>query len=140
MKTRTAAFSCLAASILLSSLAQLSIKVSMVLLAEAMLSGHTGQAVTLVTSILEPSVLIWLAVGLGSYAISLVFWLFAIARLDLSVAYPLLSLSYVLVYLVAISWPVLDEELSWPRSLGILIIGAGVLLVARSDRHNSHTE
>lgn len=129
MSVRSNAYFCMAASILLSGIAQVSMKVSMVMLAQ-----QTGQAATLISMVLEPSVLIWLFVGLGSYAISLVFWLFAIARLDLSLAYPMLSLSYVLVYFVAINWPLLGEELSWPRSLGILIVTAGVVLVAQSDR------
>jgi undecaprenyl phosphate-alpha-L-ara4N flippase subunit ArnF len=131
MNERRIAFACMTASIILSSLAQLSMKVSMVLLADT-----TAETSSLLQLLFDPYVLIWLSVGLGSYAISLVFWLFAIARLDLSLAYPMLSLSYVLVYLVAINLPILAETFSWERSLGILIVTLGVILIARSDGHN----
>lgn len=131
MIARGNAYLCMLASILLSSIAQLSMKVSMV-----MLSHYSGTDTALVSILLDPAVIVWLFVGLGCYAISLVFWLFAISRLDLSLAYPMLSLSYVLVYLVAINWSLLHEELSWTRSLGILIICMGIVLIAHSDRHH----
>jgi undecaprenyl phosphate-alpha-L-ara4N flippase subunit ArnF len=120
----------MAASILLSTLAQLSMKVSMV-----MVAAQTGQGVTLMHALLEPSILIWLILGLGSYAVSMVFWLAAIAHLELSLAYPMLSLSYVLVYIVAVTLPFLHEELSWTRSIGILIVLAGVILIAQSNQY-----
>ena len=123
---------CMAASILLSSIAQLSMKISMIFLAE-----YTHQNLPLSNLLSEnPAVFIWLFFGLSCYVISMAFWLFAIARLDLSLAYPMLSLSYVIVYFVAINWPLLGEHSSWIRSAGIFIILLGVLFISRSNRDN----
>jgi undecaprenyl phosphate-alpha-L-ara4N flippase subunit ArnF len=130
MTTRRNAYLCMAASILLSTLAQLCMKASMLLIAQGMQAG--GE---LLTSLLEPSVLAWLFVGLGSYALSMIFWLFAIVLLELSLAYPMLSLSYVLVYVVAVNWPLLNENVSWVRTLGIVVVILGVVLIVRSENH-----
>lgn len=135
MNARRNAFLCMTASILLSSVAQLFMKASMLLIAQ-----HTAGGGVLMDALLDPAVLGWLFVGLGSYAVSLVFWLFAIARLELSLAYPMLSLSYVIVYVVAVNWPLLDESVSWIRTLGILVVIMGVILIARSENRHEETE
>lgn len=130
------AYLCMLASILLSSVAQLSMKISMLMLSEQL-----EQGTLLIHLWHEYPILIWLIIGIGSYAISLIFWLFAISRLDLSLAYPMLSLSYVLVYFVAINWPLLGEESSWARSIGIFIILFGVTLITQSNQRGiSHTQ
>lgn len=116
------------ASILLSSLAQLSMKAGMLLLALHTANGWPGWS-----ALLDLPALLWVGVGLACYGTSLLFWMSAIARLELSLAYPMLSLSYVLVYLVAVNWPLLHEHASWIRTLGIFIVVAGVILIARSD-------
>ncbi len=58
------------------------------------------------------------------------FWLSVISRIPLSLAYPLLSTSYVLG--VAGSWIFLGESVSPQRIVGVLIICAGVLVVFTS--------
>lgn len=68
--------------------------------------------------------------GLFIYALAMFFWLVTLSRLDLSVAYPSLSLTQVLV--LAIAWLVLREEISPLRLGGVLVICLGMLLVARS--------
>jgi len=131
MISRTNAYLCMTASILLSSMAQLGMKAAMVIL-----SSHHETTSSLPGIFLDnPVILGWLLIGLTCYAISLVFWLFAIARLDLSLAYPMLSISYVLVYLVAVNWSLLHEQFTWIRTLGILIVVSGVVLIARTERH-----
>jgi drug/metabolite transporter (DMT)-like permease len=59
--------------------------------------------------------------GSGSYYLML-------ARLNLNIAYPLLSLAYVFVAVASILF--LKETLSLPNWLGILLICAGVALVS----------
>lgn len=58
------------------------------------------------------------------------FWLATISRADLSWAYPMLALGYVLV--VAASWILLNEALSPLRVAGLLVICLGVAIVSRS--------
>ncbi len=69
--------------------------------------------------------------GLGCYALSVVFWILALARVEVSVAYPMLSLGYVVNALAA--WWLFDENLSGTRLAGVGIILVGVWLVARSS-------
>jgi len=61
-----------------------------------------------------------------------IFWLAVLSRVDLSLAYPMLSLSY--VFGVFLAWLVLKEEISWMRLLGVLVICAGVVILGLSRR------
>ena len=53
-----------------------------------------------------------------------------LVRYRLSYAYPLLASSYVLVYIGATSWPTLAEPATPQRTIGTLLILAGVALVS----------
>ena len=68
-------------------------------------------------------------IGLIIYLGSVIFWLAALSRVDLSYAYPFASLSYLIV-LVA-SWVLLNEKISPFRLIGTVVIGIGVLLIYR---------
>jgi multidrug transporter EmrE-like cation transporter len=68
--------------------------------------------------------------GLGCYAISVVVWILALSRVEVSVAYPMLSVGYVLNAFAA--WWLFGESLNAMRIGGIGIIILGVWLVARS--------
>lgn len=72
----------------------------------------------------------YLALGVSSYFLSMLLWVYVLSFLKLSRAYPLLSLAYVLVYLGAIFWPGLNEQVSAEKNLGILIIMVGVFIVS----------
>jgi multidrug transporter EmrE-like cation transporter len=62
--------------------------------------------------------------------LSVVVWILALARVEVSVAYPMLSLGYVVNALAA--WWLFNESLSGARIAGIGVILVGVWLVARS--------
>jgi multidrug transporter EmrE-like cation transporter len=85
---------------------------------------------TLVRSVgvLAFSVPFW--AGMMCYAASVCVWIAALSKAPVSVAYPMLSLGYVVVAAVSALW--LGESLSLPKVLGIALICAGVLLVSRS--------
>ncbi|HVJ49801.1 SMR family transporter [Desulfitobacterium sp.] len=68
--------------------------------------------------------------GLFFYGISFLLWVKVLTKLELSYAYPLVSIGYVLIMLV--SWLVFKESISIYRILGTLFIIFGVILVARS--------
>jgi len=59
-----------------------------------------------------------------------IFWLVVISRIELSVAYPMLGLSYVMT--VIASWLFLNERLTWQKVVGSLVICLGVALVSRT--------
>lgn len=71
----------------------------------------------------------WLWLGLGCYVISVVIWILALSRVDVSIAYPMLSLGYVVNALAAWAW--LGEAMSLTRVVGIGIIIFGVFVLAR---------
>ena len=75
---------------------------------------------------LEPRIL----AGTGCYALSLVLWVMALSRTEVSVMYPMVSIGFALNALLA--WWLLGEALSAQRIAGIAVIMVGVWLVARS--------
>jgi drug/metabolite transporter (DMT)-like permease len=72
----------------------------------------------------------YIILGMFLYVVSAGVWLTILSRIDLSFAYPMLSLSYVSV--VFFSGILLKEKISWVRWAGVAIICAGVFLIARS--------
>jgi multidrug transporter EmrE-like cation transporter len=68
--------------------------------------------------------------GLALYVVSVVFWILALSRVDVSIAYPMLSIGYIVTALAG--WLLFSEAFGAARVAGILIIIAGVWLVARS--------
>ncbi|MGO4479443.1 EamA family transporter [Massilia sp. 2TAF26] len=68
--------------------------------------------------------------GLACYALSLVVWIMGLSRTDVTIAYPMLSLGYVVAALGA--WMFLGETISPQRLLAIAVIMVGVALLARS--------
>jgi multidrug transporter EmrE-like cation transporter len=68
--------------------------------------------------------------GMACYAVSLVVWIMALSRVPVSVAYPMLSIGYVVNAVVAYFW--FGEALASQKLLGIGFIVIGVWLVARS--------
>ncbi|MBV8047436.1 MAG: EamA family transporter [Paludibacterium sp.] len=68
--------------------------------------------------------------GLSCYVVSVVVWILALSRVEVSVAYPMLSIGYVVNALLA--WWLFGEMLTAQRLMGIAVIIVGVVLVARS--------
>lgn len=68
--------------------------------------------------------------GLGLYFMSLVLWLWALSRVDVSVAYPMMSLGYIVTCAAGIL--IFNEPFSWSKILGVLIIILGVYLVSNN--------
>ena len=75
---------------------------------------------------LEPHIL----GGLACYVVSVVFWIAALSRVPVSIAYPMLSIGYV-VNAIAAHY-LFGEAVTAMRMVGIGIIVLGVFIVARS--------
>ena len=75
---------------------------------------------------LEPHIL----GGVACYVVSLVVWIMALSRVEVSIAYPMLSIGYVINAVAA--WYLFGESLTALRMAGIGFIVVGVFLVARS--------
>jgi len=117
----------LALSIVLSAFAQLFMKVSMI---QLQLYETDDFGASFFYIIFENNtVLIWLIAGIACYAISMLSWMFALTKYELSFAYPFLGITYVLVYLGAVYWQQIGEQLTWQRTAGIVLILIGVAFV-----------
>jgi multidrug transporter EmrE-like cation transporter len=68
--------------------------------------------------------------GLTCYVISVVVWIVALSRVDVTIAYPMISLGYIINALGA--WYFLGEAVSAQRLLAIGVIIVGVVLLTRS--------
>ena len=68
--------------------------------------------------------------GLACYAVSVVVWILALSRVEVSIAYPMLSVGYVVNAIAA--YFLFGEAMGVQRLVGIGIIILGVYIVARS--------
>ena len=108
------------ASVVLGIVGQVSLKKGMLLFGSASLD------LSLIKVIFTP----YIFLGLVLYAIAMLLWLVILSRVELSYAYPMLSLSYVFIVLAA--WLIFNENLSLLRLIGVLFICLGVMMVGRS--------
>ena len=75
---------------------------------------------------LEPHI----AGGLACYVVSVAVWIVGLSRVPVSIAYPMLSVGYIVNALAA--WYLFGESLTAQKLVGIAFIVCGVFLVARS--------
>ena len=68
-------------------------------------------------------------IGLVIYALAAPFYIFALKKIAVSVAFPSVSVSYVVVAFIAhLLW---NEPFGWPQLAGLLLIGSGIVLLHR---------
>ena len=112
-------------SISLSAFAQIILKIGM--------SGSNIQSTldvnasgwsTLSQAFVSPYVL----AGLAMYGLGAILWLFVLARLDVSMAYPFVGLGFILTMLLG--FLLLGEVLSILRIVGTLLVLIGVTLIS----------
>jgi len=120
-----ATFALLMCGVLLNAGAQLLLKAGVRPLGGIGLQG-SSVATGVTEALLQPAV----AAGLACYAVSVVLWIVALSRVEVSIAYPMLSLGYVVNALAA--WWLFGESLDAQKAVGIGLILIGVALVARS--------
>jgi drug/metabolite transporter (DMT)-like permease len=72
----------------------------------------------------------YIVAGVGCYAISLIVWIMGLSRVPVSIAYPMLSIGYIISAVAA--WYLFGESLTAQKMIGIGFIVIGVYLVAKS--------
>ena len=70
--------------------------------------------------------------GLGSMVLGLVVWLIALAQTDLSIAFPIGSLQYLLILIAARLF--LGERIDGMKLVGNLLVVTGIIFIAASGR------
>lgn len=73
----------------------------------------------------------WVFSGLSCYAISIVSWMYVLSKVQVSYAYPFLSVGYVIV--VAAAYFFFREPVTLLKMLGVGLICVGVVLVAKGS-------
>ena len=68
--------------------------------------------------------------GLACYVVSVVVWVVALSKVPVSIAYPMLSIGYIVNAFAA--WYLFGEALSPMKLAGIGVIVLGVFMVARA--------
>ena len=112
-------------SVGLNALAQILLKQGM--LAVGRFDFAAGQVAAILPKVaLNPFVI----GGMACYAVSIGLWLLVLSRVEVSAAYPFLSVGYIIAA-IAGYW-LFGENLSLVRVLGIVLICGGVVLVSRS--------
>jgi len=118
-------FSLVMAGVLLNAAAQLLLKAG---------TNRVGEFAFALDNVLPVGVKVatspFILAGLGCYVVSVVVWILALSRVPVSVAYPMLSVGYIVNAVAA--WMLFGESLGAQKLVGIGFIVVGVFLVARS--------
>ena len=127
MLSKRSAVMLISSSVVLVSVAQIVFKIA--LLPSSAPGMQHGLDTPLIAALMSGNWLL-LAAGTALYGISMLLWTTALTRLPVTLAYPLLSVSYVLVYALAITLPMLGESYSHGDIVGLALIVSGVVLVS----------
>ncbi len=112
-------------SVSLNALAQVALRKTM--LSVGALPASTSDIVKFFLSVtLNP----WFIGGMSCYVLSIGLWLLVLAKMEVSVAYPLLSIGYVITAIIGYFY--LTENVGPSRLAGIVIICIGIFVISRS--------
>jgi len=112
-------------TVTLSACAQLALKLGVAKL-QTEHAFQLGMVDTIMSVAMSP--LIWL--GLFIYAVSVALWIWVLSKVDLSVAYPFVGVSFLVT--MAFGAFLLNESVTPLRIAGTLLIATGCVLVGRS--------
>lgn len=113
-------------SVTLSACAQVLFKLGVSAVSSTEVTSNPSLIGAILGTLLRPGVL----GGLALYGVGTVVWLRALARTELSQAYPFVGLGFVLT--AALGYLLFNEALGPSRLLGTALVIAGVFLVGRS--------
>ena len=115
-------------TVLTNAAAQLMLKHGMMTLGDLSFAG-TNPILKMLQIVFSP----WIFAGLCVFVISMASHLYVLSKVELSFAYPFLSLAYVAVAVFA--YFLFKEDLNAYRIAGIALICVGTVLIAQSGRH-----
>ena len=121
-------------TVLTNAAAQLMLKQGMLTLGPVASDGPTS-ATSIVIMLLKVIFHPWVFFGLCTFVISMASHLYVLSKVELSFAYPFLSLAYVAVAVAA--WMLFSEDLNAWRIAGIGFICIGTVLIAQGGQGNT---
>ncbi len=71
----------------------------------------------------------WLLSGFGAAFVASLFWMAALTKFELSFAYPLMSLSFLLVFLLSM-W-LFGEAFTWGKLIGLGMVMGGLIVAVK---------
>lgn len=110
-------------SIILLSAGQTSLKYGLTVIGGVSLSDGADGALKLLHT---P----WIIVGFACYGVSAILWLDVLSKLDFSLAFPMVGLTYVFTLLIGRFF--FGEPVGWERMLGVGFIIFGIFFLVRS--------
>ncbi|WP_125153712.1 SMR family transporter [Clostridium rectalis] len=111
-------------SVFLGALGQILVKIGAVNLNLDFTTAHIFQSILSIIKNLP------VMSGIISYGISFLLWIKVLSKVELSYAYPMVSLGYIIVMIF--SYFFFKENINFLRIMGVLFIIVGVILVSKS--------
>ena len=115
-------------SVVFATAGQLTLKSAMESIGRIGTAQVTDAGQTVLKAAKEPR--LW--VGLTLFGISALFWLVVLSRVDLSLAYPFVGLSYIIV--VTLSRVLFHEQVPALRWVGVTVVAVGIALIGLSSK------
>ena len=88
-------------------------------------SGFSDKLISLLKILFDPYVFS----GFVSAFIASLFWMAAMSKLEITKAYPFMSLAPVLVFIAGVAF--LNEEFTWGKILGLILIALGLVVTVK---------
>jgi multidrug transporter EmrE-like cation transporter len=118
-------FIAILSSVALNAFAQVFLRKTM-LAVEPIATGADMPARLIFSVLFQPA----FVAGMFCYALSIIVWLFVLSKIEVSAAYPFLSIGYVIA--AAVGFFYLGESVTMARLAGIALICAGLVFIAHS--------
>lgn len=71
----------------------------------------------------------WIISGFAAALIASLFWMAAMTKFEISFAYPFMSASFILVFILSIY--IFGETFTWGKVLGLALITAGIIVTVK---------
>lgn len=112
-------------SVSLNALAQIALRKTMLTLGAmpSDFSGYFQLGLNLLTNI-------WFILGMGCYVLSIGLWMAVLSKVEVSLAYPFLSIGYILT--AVIGYFFMQENVNMIRIIGLTFICVGIIIISRS--------
>lgn len=115
-------------SVAFATAGQLTLKAAMESIGRIGTAQVSDAGQTLTRALKEP--LLW--TGLILFGVSALFWLIVLSRVDLSLAYPFVGISYIVI--VALARFIFNEHVPTLRWIGVSVIALGIALIGFSSK------
>ena len=112
-------------SVSLNAFAQLFIRKGMLKIGE--ISFNFEQIVKMVLAVFTN---VYLLSGMFSYVLSVILWMIVLSKVNVSLAYPFLSIGYIITTVLAYLF--FNEPITFQKVVGIIIICIGVFILTQS--------